>query len=286
MAKPLNSVVVPTDFSAGAQAALERVLHLPLSKRAKVTVVHVVPDDIPGRLRKQAIDEAGRSLEKTVARVHGLAIERGLTPAQFVTDVLEGDAAREIIKRAHTVEADVVAIGRHGRRPVADLFLGSTAQKVVRSGDVPVLLVQLPSSQPYAHALVAVDLKPGALQLAKRAAPVFSQDTSVTVFHASRVPFEEYVTMTGELTKSYREDFLKDAKDDLKALIEKAGLDAQGVAQPGDARLLVLEEVRKEHVDLLVVGAHEKKRLQRLFMGSVAEWLLTHAKCDVLVMRL
>lgn len=279
----LTSVVVPTDFSAGAQVALERALHLPLAKKAKVTLIHVLPEDIPGKLRKQAIEEAERSLEKAIARVHGMAAARGLSPAQFVTDVLEGEPAQQILKRAHTVEAGVVVLGRHGRRPVADLFMGSTAQKVVRQGDVPVLLTQLPVPHAYHRALVAVDLKRSSIDLVKQARPVLAQAVEVTVFHASRVPFEEYVTMTGELTRSYREDFLADAKSDLDRLLKKTQLDATPVAQPGDARLLVLEEVREKRVELLVVGTHRKKRLERLFMGSVAEWLLTHAKCDVLV---
>lgn len=283
--KPLSSVVVPTDFSPGAQQALERALHLPLGSKARLTLIHVLPDDIPGKLRKLAIEEAERSLEKAVARVVGLARARGLSPAQLVTDVLEGDASQQIIKRAHTVEADVVVLGRHGRRPVADLFMGSTAQKVVRSGDVPVLLAQLPADKPWDRALVAVDLQRSSTELVKAARPMLALANDVTVFHASRVPFEEYVTMTGELTRSYREDFLKDAQDGLAALLKKTGLEALTVAQPGDPRLLVLEAVRQRNVELLVVGRHEKKRLQRLFIGSVAEWLLNHAKCDVLALR-
>jgi nucleotide-binding universal stress UspA family protein len=284
--KAITSVVVPTDFSAGGQAAVERALHLPLSKKAKVTLLHVVPDDIPGKLRAQAIAEAEAGLEKALAYVHGLAQARGLAPSQFVTDVVEGDAARQILKRAHSTEADVIVLGRHGRRPVADLFLGSTAQKVVRSGDVPVLLVHRKPNEPWRRALVAVDLQRSSITLVKEAQPLLALANEVTVFHASRVPFEEYVTMTGELSRSYREEFLSDAEHDLDALLAKTGLKAKPVAQPGDPRLLVLEEVRQENVDLLVVGSHEKKRLQRLFMGSVAEWLMTHATCDVLVVHL
>jgi nucleotide-binding universal stress UspA family protein len=283
--KPLTSVVVPTDFSAGAQGALERALHLPLGPVTKITVIHALPDDIPGKLRRQAIEEAERSLAKAVARVHGLAQERGLSPAQFVTDVVEGDAAQQIIKRARTVEADVVVLGRHGRRPLADLFMGSTAAKVLRLGDVPVLLSQLPPQVAWERALVAVDLKRSSVDLVKAARPMLSLAKDVTVFHASRVPFEEYVTMPGELSRAFREDYLKDAQDDLATLLKKTGLTALAVAQPGDPRLLVLEAVRQRNIELLVVGRHEKKRLQRLFVGSVAEWLLNHAKCDVLALR-
>ena len=42
----LLSVVVPTDFSEGSQQALERALNLPLGPKSKVTLLHVLPDDI------------------------------------------------------------------------------------------------------------------------------------------------------------------------------------------------------------------------------------------------
>lgn len=285
-AKLLTSVVVGTDFSAGAQLALERALHLPLAKRAKLTLLHAVPDDIPGVLRRQALDEAERSLEKALARVHGLALARGLTPAQVVLDVVEGEPARQLLKRARTVEADLVVLGRHGRRPLADLFLGSTAQRVVRQGDVPVLLTQLPSPHAYQRALAAVDLRGGAREALQQARPLLAQAADVTLFHASRVPFEEYVTLTGELSRSYREEFLTGARGQLEQLLKRSQLDgARPVVQPGDARLLVLEAVRQRQAELLVVSTHPKKRLERFFMGSVAEWLLAHAKCDVLVLH-
>jgi nucleotide-binding universal stress UspA family protein len=284
-AKLLASVLVPTDFSEGAQVALERALHLPLSKKAKVTLIHVVPDDIPGKLRKQAIDEAEQRLEQALARVTALAAVRGLSPTQFVLDVLEGEPSQQILKRAHTVEADLIVLGRHGRRPLTDFFVGSTAQKVVRQGDVPVLLVQLPVAHAYQRAMAAVDLKRASIDVVKTARPVLAQAEEVTLFHASRVPFEEYVTMTGELTRSYREDFLQDAQEQLSRLLTRAQLGASPVVHLGDARLLVLDQVRERAVELLVLGTHEKTRLQRLFMGSVAEWLLSHARCDILVVH-
>ncbi len=123
-----------------------------------MTLLHVVPDDIPGTLRKDAIEEAERSLEKSLAKVHQLAMDRGLSPRQFVADVVEGSSAEQIVKRAHTVEADVICMGRHGRTSFLELRLGSTSRKVVKLGDVPVLLVRSPATRSYQSALIAVDL--------------------------------------------------------------------------------------------------------------------------------
>ena len=229
---PLSSVVVPTDFSDGSQQALTRALRLPLGPKSKVTLLHVVPDDIPGTLRKDAILEAERSLEKSLARVHQLALARGLAPRQFVANVVEGDSAQQIIKRAHTVEADVICMGRHGRRSFVELRLGSTSRKVVKLGDVPVLLVRSPATSSYQRVLVAVDLTLSSAKLIKTAKPWLEDASEVEVLHASSVAYEDYVVVSGERAEEFREDALKIATKELKALLTKTGLKAIGRAMP------------------------------------------------------
>lgn len=282
----LASVVVPTDFSEGSQLALERALQLPLGPKAKVTLLHVVPDDIPGVLRKEALAEGERSLEKQLARVHGLAAARGLSPRQFVLDVVEGDGAAQILKRARTVEADVVCMGRHGRTTsLLDLHLGSTAKKVVRQGDVPVLLARVAARGPYQRALVAVDLTLASPKVVRAARAYVGEAAEVELLHASSVPFEDYVVLSGEKAEQFREEAYRAAAKDLEALLAKTGLEASARVVGGDARLLLLEEAKARRAELIVVGTHGRKGLRKLLLGSVAEWVLTHAACDVLVTR-
>lgn len=285
---PLSSVVVPTDFSEGSQQALERALRLPLGPKSKVTLLHVVPDDIPGVLRKEAITEAERSLEKQLARVHGLAMERGLTPRQFVMDVVEGDGVEQILKRAHTVEADVICMGRHGRTmatSLLELHIGSTAKSVVKRGDVPVLIVRTAPKAAYLRALVSVDLTLASPKLLKAARPYVEEAQEVELLHASSVPYEDYVVVSGEKAEEFREDAFRAATRDLKALITKTGFRAETKVVGGDARLLIIEEAKLRKAELIVVGTHGRRGVRKLILGSVAEWVMTHAQCDVLVTR-
>lgn len=283
---PLSSVVVPTDFSEGSQQALERALRLPLGPKSKVTLIHVIPDDIPGVLRKEAIVEAERSLEKQLARVRPLAMERGLTPRQFVMDVLEGDAVEQILKRAHTVEADVICMGRHGRASsVLELHIGSTAKSVVKRGDMAVLIVRTPAKASYQRALVSVDLTLASSKVLKTARPYVEEAQEVELLHASSVPYEDFVVVSGEKAEEFREDAFKAATRDLKALVAKTGFKAETKVVGGDARLLILEEAKLRNAELIVVGTHGRRGVRKLILGSVAEWTMTHAHCDVLVTR-
>lgn len=281
----INAVVVPTDFSEGAHRALERALLLPLGPRAKVTLLHVLPDDIPGKLRRVAIDEAERSLEKETARAQTLALKHGLKLGELVCDVVEGSAPAQIMKRAHATEADLVVLGRHGRKPVIDLFIGTTAQRVARTSDVPILLVQTRPAAPYARPLISVDLeKHSSVVVSTALGLVGETPAALRLFTASQVPFEDFVGQTAEVRTSWRERFARDAARELRALAAKfKPRRFVPEVQSGDARSLILEQARECESDLVVLGTHGKKALERVLVGSVAEWVLTHARTDVLV---
>lgn len=285
-AKGLTSILVPTDFSAGAERAFERALRLPLAPRAKLTILHVLPPDIPGTLRKEAILDAERSIEKQLAHARTLAVERGLLPGQFVGDVVEGNAAYEVMKRANTVEADVICIGRHGRRGVLDLFVGSTATRVLRQTDHPVLLVQLPVTGPYARPLIAVDPAHKALAVIKQGLALLEPGTATSIFHATPIPYEDFISITPDHLVSLRKKFEKEGEKALKALLKKVpDATLTPIVRSGDARTLVLEHAHAANADLTVLGTHGRSALNRFLVGSVAEWVLTHSTNDVLIMR-
>lgn len=279
----VSSVVVPVDFSESAQQALERALRLPVGPKTKVTLLHVLPDDIPGVLRKQAVAESERRLEAVLKKAHELALADGLSPKQFVADVVEGDAAEQIIKRAHTVEADLICLGRHGRRTVADLFIGSTAQKVARHGDVPVLVVKHAADKPYTRALVALEPGKKDARVLRGAATVLKPSVKVTALAVAAVPFEGYVELSGAQVTGFREEARKAAEKDLRTMLQHSPLKVAPRALMGDARMLVLEEAAQTKAELIVVGTSDAKGLARLLVGSVSMWVLQHATTDVLV---
>ncbi|HEX7878726.1 MAG TPA: universal stress protein [Candidatus Eisenbacteria bacterium] len=57
------------------------------------------------------------------------------------------------------------------------------------------------------------------------------------------------------------------------------------VVRTGDPRIVILEVAQSEDVDMIVIGSHGRTGLARLFLGSVAAHVVTHAPCNVLVVR-
>jgi nucleotide-binding universal stress UspA family protein len=65
-----------------------------------------------------------------------------------------------------------------------------------------------------------------------------------------------------------------------------AGLSAGATVEEGDPKTKIMECAAKWHADLIVVGSHGRKGLQRLVLGSVSEAVARHASCSVEIVRM
>lgn len=137
-------ILVPVDFEASSQRALDVAVDLALKFDARLTVVHawdIPANAYPGMLTlapevwQSLADAAQQALVNAVARVR----ER-LPRAEGL--LLRGPPAFEILAAVEQTKADLVVIGTHGRHGLGRFLLGSVAEKVVRSSPVPVLTVR------------------------------------------------------------------------------------------------------------------------------------------------
>lgn len=286
--EPLKRILVPTDFSKGAELALRRALLLPLADDATIHVVHVLSPNVPVKAREKVATDARRHLEKIVSRARSKARGRALT---LTTEILSGEPFVEIIHCSRNIGAQLIVLGRHGRRPIRDMFIGTTVGRVVRKGDVPVLVVNLKPLRPYRRPLIATDLEDTAPRVFALARCVLGPTAkAVRVVHAFTVPFAGFITptFTAREKSEYRRSFQDTAKAGLVKLLARygdAGVRWQATIRAGDARSVILHEAVRSHADLIALGTHGRSGIAHALMGSVAEWVVSQAPCDVLVAR-
>lgn len=141
-----RTVVVPLDLTPVSDRILRRLALLPLADDARVMLLHVVPGSLlPGEQRSakrdadRALADEKRHLRKSLpgnARIEPL--------------VKRGGVATEIGACATRAKAQLIVMGRGGRRALREAFLGSTAERVIRKSRLPVLVVGRPREWPTA----------------------------------------------------------------------------------------------------------------------------------------
>lgn len=143
----IDRILVPTDFSPSARAALEYAQGLAGRFGSHIHLVHVltappfVSDPLGTRrltlqvadLLKEAAGDAQRALDRI--RVNPPLLDR------TVRKTLAGTPVEVIIAYVKKQRIDLVVMGTHGRGPLKHVLLGSVAERIVRHSPVPVVTV-------------------------------------------------------------------------------------------------------------------------------------------------
>jgi len=135
----IEHVVVPTDGSKASKRAAEHAIDL-VDVDGRITALYVidmgdadyvaVPSDIAET--KERIREKGQQL---VDDVREMVISAGVG---CDTAVVTGIADEEIVAYAEANDADLIALGKHGKRDPDKPLIGNTARRVVQESSVPV----------------------------------------------------------------------------------------------------------------------------------------------------
>ena len=139
---PYENVLVPTDGSKAAGAAVDEAVDLAAALDATLHAVSVVDDTSLGfDVRSaSATDDLEDAAEEAVADVAARADEAGVENVS--EQVLRGRVHQEILRYVDDNDVDLVAMGTTGRGGADRMLLGSVTERLVRSSPVPVLTVR------------------------------------------------------------------------------------------------------------------------------------------------
>lgn len=134
--REFDSVLIPTDGSEAAQAAVEHGISTAGKFDASLHVLHVIRSGrgLPGPSDPLRVDAEG-VVESVAAEATGRSVD-------VETHVQAGNPAKQIRRFVTRRGMDMVAMGTHGRSGLSRYLLGSVTEKVVRTSDVPLLTVR------------------------------------------------------------------------------------------------------------------------------------------------
>lgn len=291
----LDHITVATDLSPQAELAVARTLQLAEQHAASLLAVSVVPpiesdlDTHWGRAQEVTARELQARLRaETEQRLRGSIADAGGTDA--VARVVESREPPflEIVHAARAENAGLIVVGAHGGHFLHRLLVGTTAERVVRHADRPVLVVKQPPQGLYRKVLVPVDfsaLSEAALAFATKLAP----QADVSVVHSYELWFESWIGFGKDLDErvlALRDQIEREARNRLAEAVSRAGLEPKSTPQLvryGYPGRIITHVAQDRGVDLIVMGTHGRSMLEQALLGSVAEHVLKECQCDVLL---
>jgi nucleotide-binding universal stress UspA family protein len=218
---------------------------------------------------KQEMETAQTHLDEVKAQADaaGVTCETHLIHGQTVD--------REIVDLADRLKADVIVMGRRGRRGLARMMLGHATAQVIGQAHCNVLVVPRAAKVEGRHIVLATD------------GSRFAEAAAVTAASLGR--FCKTLITVASVTSA---DDSLERKAEADQAVQRAvehlrgeGVSAEGTVVEGQPADVIAGLAREKAADLIVTGSHGRSGLERILLGSTSERILNETPCAVLVVK-
>ena len=299
----MKKIAVGIDFSRESDIAARQAAEIARHTGAELVLVHALGQaDLPllppdtyraareaSQVYRRVLDESREVATRELGRLAERLSGGGLRVSRHL---VEDFADTGLCTAAAELEADLTVVGTHGRTGLRWFLLGSVAQRVTRliDGDVLVARGEHVGRGGFRRVLVATDFSASSEQALDSALAVAAPDAQVRVVTFHWVP--PLVNTLEQGTLGFTRDLESEVEDELRAHGEqvlaprrRGAIDLQFeiIRQRPTPGVIHLLEARP--FELVALGSHGRRGLQRAILGSVAEAVVRRAPCSVLIGR-
>lgn len=266
-------IMLATDGSDYSSGAIQVAIDMAQRYHAKLLIVSVAvynPEystSVPG-LEVAAIDMARRNAAEAMERASSLDHELVIAKA--------ADPYRGIVDAAEEYRADVIVMGRRGKRGLARSMLGDATARVIGHASCNVLIVPRGARSCQKGIIVATDGSRYGDAAAITAGKMAVMDAlPLTVVSA---------VLPGHNAQRRKEAQL--AVQRVQYGLGKTAASITGLVLEGDRPdEVIVAQMRKSGADLIVMGSHGRTGLDRVLLGSIAERVIGQSEVSVLVVK-
>lgn len=288
-------ILVPLDGSEFSESVLETAIDLTRrwDARLEIVTVHEAVPALDHDLWEAASREwSERYIDEVADRIEE---EIGLrVPATS----LDGSPAEAIQHHALARGVDLIVMATHGRGPMSRIWLGSTADGLVRHSTVPILLLrpdeEAPGTMSYfepQRVVVPLDGSPeGEAILPEAIALAGNEGTEFDLLRVYPYPKDfssSYLPHTVQMNTDLLEERRKGAEEYIQAEADelvKQGLSARGhVVVEENPATGILQFAERTGSDLIALSTHGRGGVSRLVLGSVTDKVVRGAQIPTLV---
>tara|TARA_R110002050_G_scaffold286468_3_gene437004 strand:+ start:87126 stop:87947 length:822 start_codon:yes stop_codon:yes gene_type:complete len=273
----MKNILVPIDFSETSSYALQAAATIAKQQDASITVIHMLglSEAVLDKDEIQEYEEAKYYMALAKKRFKAFLDKPYLKHIKIEKIVQNYKIFSELNSIAREQHADLIVMGSHGTSGFNELFLGSNTEKVVRTSDIPVLIIKSPDSN---------------FKIKKILFACSFDDDSALAFKNVKAFAEKFSAKIKLVYINTPHDFLSmnEIQERISKFMYKAMEPKQIVAIYNDysEEHGLLNYSKKEKFDILALATHGRKGLSHFFMGSIGEDLANHADLPVLTVKL
>ena len=267
----LEKLLIATDRSIFSEGAVTEAINFAKKCSSKLYVMSVLEtnpqyETVGANVFEKEEQEAIEHLEyiKKRAAQEGLFCWANLRYGE--------EPYRLIVEEADEKKVDMIIIGKHGRRGLTRVLMGSVAAKVIGHARCKVLVVPKAARIEYRNILVGIDGSEHGYRAASEAIEIAKRCGSKLI----------------AVSAAHSEAELEEAKASLNEVVEmaqKEGIQVEALPLIGRSHEVIVEIAGGRGIDLVVMGTLGKTGLRKALMGSTTEKVIGLAGCAVLIVN-
>lgn len=278
----MKKILVPTDFSEPAENALRVAATLARDHDAEIVVLHMMglSDAIVTKNESEEVFKALYYMRVAEQRFEELLAKDYLQGIQVTDTVHNYTVFSEINEIAKDMDVDLIVMGSIGASGLKEVFVGSNTEKVVRTSEIPVLVIK--------HAIEQFQPKLGVFACDFLSSSIGPYKRAKRFFEINDIDMQLlYINMPGDF-RSTREiekrilNFLNDAGEDnpLNVLNSVVQYNDYSV----EAGIFAYSQVA--NADLIALPTQGRQGLAHFFSGSIGEDVVNHSDLPVMTFRI
>ncbi len=279
----IKNILWGTDFSKESRACLPYMRDFSEKLKTRNHALYVLPrfSDWVYETAFPKDDELLKTVEKTkqksLAKIEKYSKNANIS---FESDVLEGIASDELIKYSENKNIDIIFVGRRGISEIEQILIGSTTSRLIRNSRIPILVI--PKSRRYVkikEILSPIDFSESSLLELKYSISLAKQlEAKLYVIHVS-----EFFNYKVPVLK--RDKLINKINDKIASIAEESKFKIEKIIyEIGEPAQKIIEVAKKNKVDLIPMAIHQRKGIEKFFLGSISEKVLMYSDIPVLIL--
>ena len=275
----MKRILIPTDFSVHAEHALKVAAQIAKKNNAEIILLHML--ELPTSLASDAMSNGPGIPEIMFFKQSAINKLEDLMDADFlegitVSEVIKFEKAFEgIIDVSHKNEVDLIVMGSHGASGYKELFIGSNTEKVVRTSDVPVLVIKNEKD------ILNVDNFVFASDFSDEVKPSFEKVLKFVADFNANLHLVLINTPTNFKPTHVAQEILNKFKANYS--IENS---TTTIYNDVNVEKGILNFANSINADLIGISTHGRKGLAHFFNGSISEDIVNHSKRAVMTFKI